>query len=196
MDFISQDECLCDLGWEGTWCDKPAPLCIIGEDSCGAGTCGINNICDCPQGYFGQRCELSICDDACQNDGLCEIVTNDNGPATYKCSCPEYATGAQCEKSPCNGFDVCKNGGICELDEVGRPFCTCPDLWVGEFCEKDTAQHQCRIEALDGVLKPDEGCNFQPICNYEARMVDYITIETVKNGFRFIFNRLFPNKHY
>ena len=192
MDFISQDECLCDLGWEGTWCDKPAPLCIIGEYSCGAGTCGINNICDCPQGYFGQRCEFSICDDACENDGVCEIVQNDNGPATYKCNCPEYATGAQCEKSPCDDLK-CKNGGICELDEVGRPFCTCQDLWVGEFCEKDTTQHQCRLEALDGVLEPEEGCNFQPICNYEARMRDYITIETVKNGFRHVLQLFFLN---
>jgi len=183
LDFISEDECLCDLGWTGTWCDTPAELCTIGEDSCGAGECGPNQICDCPQGYFGQRCELSICDDACENDGECSIVNNENGPATYKCTCPDYATGTNCEQTPCDEYDVCQNGGLCELDEVGRPYCDCPDLWVGEFCEKDTAQNQCREEALAGIMEPGD-CNYQPICSDERRMLDYITIKPVNNGFR------------
>ncbi|CAG5110897.1 Oidioi.mRNA.OKI2018_I69.chr2.g5245.t1.cds [Oikopleura dioica] len=171
--------CLCEIDWVGEWCDIPKNGCNYGE--CGPGTC-IDNLCECPQGFFGEKCELSICDDACENGGSCEIITNSIGPASYQCFCPDFATGANCVLTPCDSSDPCKNGGKCQLDESGSITCECPDAWEGDFCEKKKVQSLCFESALKGLKKPGV-CNFQPICQDDPMMEDFVQINVVNSGF-------------
>lgn len=56
------------------------------------------NICDCPEGYYGDTCEKKVnaCESTpCYNNGTCYST----GPGTYTCSCPSKDS---CQMAPGN----------------------------------------------------------------------------------------------
>ncbi|XP_053386538.1 low-density lipoprotein receptor-related protein 1-like isoform X2 [Mercenaria mercenaria] len=97
--------------------------------------------CQCPLGYFGDRCEniaVNCTNVKCLNGGKCVLanqIGNAGGQgAQVQCSCQARYTGSRCEMYlGCDGF--CKNGGNCSVGENGSMMCTCPVYYVGTRCE-------------------------------------------------------------
>ncbi|XP_053565879.1 sushi, nidogen and EGF-like domain-containing protein 1 [Bombina bombina] len=90
-------------------------------------------LCDCPQGYSGQNCELEMDEclsEPCKNGGSCQDL-----PGAFLCICPEGFTGVQCE-TELDGCDSspCQNGGICE-NLAGSYLCVCPRGFYGYHCQ-------------------------------------------------------------
>lgn len=86
-------------------------------------------ICQCPQGYSGERCEVSACYNYCLHDGTCKI--NHSGLPT--CVCLHGTNGLRCERRICSNY--CMNGGICQVDTTGQPSCKCRGNFSGIRCE-------------------------------------------------------------
>ena len=57
------------------------------------GTC-LGNVCHCPTGYSGKRCEFPNCRPKCLNGGRCVDVN--------VCNCKDGYTGARCQKGTNN----------------------------------------------------------------------------------------------
>ena len=61
-----------------------------------------SDICRCPPGYVGRRCEWSAASDCrqnqCRNGGLCNHqLSSYNSKQSYQCACRDGFTGQQCE---------------------------------------------------------------------------------------------------
>ncbi|XP_033096542.1 uncharacterized protein LOC117100827 [Anneissia japonica] len=65
------------------------------------GQCSSPSICDCPEGYNGDRCEKDI-NECLVNNGGCEQVCN-NYPGSFSCSCSDGYTGT----TNCTDIDEC-----------------------------------------------------------------------------------------
>lgn len=94
---VAPDTCECADGWEGDDCT--IPIC---EQSCsrskdenlgldnngqtifskGMGNCTLPNTCTCEKGWSGTECEIPLCAQECNNNGLC------TAPDT--CTCPRW----------------------------------------------------------------------------------------------------------
>lgn len=85
------------------------------------------NGCECPKGFVGARCEISIYSFYCLNGSF-------HMDGTPKCKCFAGYTGVRCERELCDGF--CLNNGYCEKSEGGVK-CNCPNGYYGTRCEKD-----------------------------------------------------------
>jgi hypothetical protein len=115
--------------------------------------------CQCPQGYGGDRCEVSACHNYCLNDGRCQI--NYNGlPA---CICVHGTSGSRCELRVCDSY--CLNGAICAVDGVGQPTCECKGHFSGARCEISNSEHSCRpyCQQLGQLYVPLDGGD-TPMC--------------------------------
>lgn len=89
--------------------------------------------CDCPRGYGGTDCEISVsrCSpNPCENDGICSETAEG-----YRCSCPIGFAGDNCEINidDCLG-KPCRNGGTC-IDKVNEFRCQCVPGYLGDLCE-------------------------------------------------------------
>jgi len=85
------------------------------------GTC-VNDVCECPDGYSGEQCEIYNCANVvCWNGGVC---------VDGECQCLSGYTGTNCEipVDPCPGVS-CVNGDL-ESDCD----CNCDDGWIGSDC--------------------------------------------------------------
>lgn len=99
---------------------------------------GSSRKCQCPQGYGGDRCEVSACQNYCLNDGKCKI----NYSGLPVCICVHGTNGSRCEQRVCDGF--CLNGAACEVNSVGQPTCKCRDF-SGNRCEIPNSEHSCQL---------------------------------------------------
>uniref|UniRef100_A0A2K6FR29 von Willebrand factor D and EGF domains n=1 Tax=Propithecus coquereli TaxID=379532 RepID=A0A2K6FR29_PROCO len=116
------------------------------------GTCLAGNLCTCPYGFVGPRCETMVCNRHCENGGacltpdVCQCKPGWYGPTcgtafchppckngghcvrNNVCVCREGYTGRRCQRSICD--PMCMNGGKC----VGPNICSCPSAWNGKRC--------------------------------------------------------------
>ncbi|XP_046397865.1 protein cueball [Ischnura elegans] len=101
--------------------------------------------CKCFPGYWGSRCEKSLCENYCIN-GSCSVEEVPGGGAWQpKCSCPVGVTGLRCERDLCAGY--CLNNGHCWVGEDGQPKCTCQSNGKGKRCElcPNLLEDVCRL---------------------------------------------------
>jgi len=98
-----------------------AGKCHCAEDLCTTGKiCSqtpSSYTCDCPAGYFGAQCELTLCTgvtctalDACHVPGTCDILTG-------LCSNPAAADGTACSDGDTCTTDSCQDG-VCTGEKV------------------------------------------------------------------------------
>ncbi|KAB1276296.1 von Willebrand factor D and EGF domain-containing protein [Camelus dromedarius] len=125
IQYVTYNNCIADIHRL-----LPCVLLAICHPPCkNGGHCMRNNVCTCPEGYTGRRCQKSICDPMCMNGGKCM------GPNL--CSCPSGWRGKQCNTPIC--FQKCKNGGECIAPSV----CHCPPTWEGAQCQTPICNQKC-----------------------------------------------------
>ncbi|XP_050393463.1 uncharacterized protein LOC126811680 isoform X1 [Patella vulgata] len=52
------------------------------------------SVCECPQGFEGENCEIPICESECMNGGICGVIEQTPG-----CICVTGFTGINCEEA-------------------------------------------------------------------------------------------------
>lgn len=106
-------------------------------------SCPLDNLTPCighkcPAGYVGRYCEVDIDEcvastEQCHHFSTC--VDKVNG---FECICGANWKGRLCDQKigdPCENV-TCLNGGICKVTDDHNNFtCSCPDTFVGRFCE-------------------------------------------------------------
>lgn len=110
-------------------------------------------ICQCPQEYSGEHCEVFACHNYCLNDGKCEIDLS----CLPVCSCLHGTNGPRCEQHVCNSY--CLNGGICKVDSRGQPSCECKGYSIGICCEILNTEKFCQLycQRFDKMFVPVDG---------------------------------------
>ena len=130
------------------------------------GTCSIdpntgnrNEICECPLGYIGRRCQAKSrtlpCDsNPCVNGATC-MELEDGMSKIFRCSCTSGYRGTRCENdvdecalqaNPCDqrGTNRCRN-------EFGDFECECLDGFKGDDCSQlksDCSERPCEHGAI------------------------------------------------
>ncbi|KAG7295780.1 hypothetical protein JYU34_020834 [Plutella xylostella] len=103
--------------------------------------------CKCTVGYFGPRCESSVCQNYCLQ-GDCS-VTSDGQPI---CRCKDGFSGERCEVNVCENY--CLNDATCRLNaETKLPQCSCLGDYEGTRCEV------MKIAVTETPVKPEVPCN-------------------------------------
>ncbi|KAH3800192.1 hypothetical protein DPMN_153821 [Dreissena polymorpha] len=154
------------------------PVCqaLCNYECQNGGKCVSPDVCECPDGYNGLRCENVQCIFECQNGGKC--VSPD------VCECHEGYNGLRCENALCS--PGCQNGGTC----VSPDTCRCLDGFDGLHCENDidecsksdlndchhfsnctNTQGNYTCNCIDGYVDLDDnrGRRCEALCNYECQ---------------------------
>ncbi|KAH8347138.1 hypothetical protein KR059_005777, partial [Drosophila kikkawai] len=130
------------------------------RDHCMNGGSYIPNsdLCICPPGFKGSRCEIRECHNYCVH-GTCQMSEQ----AYPKCYCQPGFSGERCEVSKCSG--LCLNGGHCRLvgeNEEQEPSCECPPRFGGARCEQNSTEICslfCRLLKHEPVIYVPFGCH-------------------------------------
>ncbi|PSN56862.1 hypothetical protein C0J52_00666 [Blattella germanica] len=105
-------------------------------------------VCHCPIGYAGKRCEVDICYNYCLNNGQCEV--DRSGRPT--CVCQYGTSGPRCEQDVCS--DYCLNGAKCTINNEGKPSCECKGLYIGDRCEElADSEKLCKLYCQQFLIK-------------------------------------------
>ncbi|XP_042878589.1 sushi, von Willebrand factor type A, EGF and pentraxin domain-containing protein 1-like isoform X2 [Penaeus japonicus] len=108
---------------DGTWSGAAACVKKCAKRCLNGGICLNNNICSCPPGYQGDRCQHAKCPLPCLHGGVC------TGP--HRCTCiPGYA-GPRCETYVCESG--CGERGKC----IGPNVCHCDRGYTGPACDTE-----------------------------------------------------------
>ncbi|XP_067929061.1 uncharacterized protein [Watersipora subatra] len=100
------------------------------------GRCIDDGVCECQQGWSGEKCEIAECKDGCAHG---ECVS----PGV--CRCDVGWSGLKCTKPMC--FPLCRNGGVC----IGHNQCECPTGYGGRFCmDHQQKDKGCRRKCQNG----------------------------------------------
>ncbi|XP_033158640.1 protein cueball [Drosophila mauritiana] len=115
------------------------------------------DLCICPTGFKGSRCEIRECHNYCVH-GTCQM----SELAYPKCYCQPGFTGERCELSVCSG--LCLNGGHCRVskDENEAPSCECPAKFGGARCEQNSTEICslfCRLLKHEPEMYVPFGCH-------------------------------------
>ena len=134
-DCYTDTGCVCQPGYDGTYCEQGLDPCEENPDYCrNGGTCSVLSTveaeCVCPSGYSGDVCELvDTCvvrddgSDACANGGAC---TPDVQQGTFACECTPGYVGDRCLSisGQCvNGSCACDRGYVGEDCHATHPAC-------------------------------------------------------------------------
>ncbi|XP_016972631.1 protein cueball [Drosophila rhopaloa] len=114
---------------------------ILEDDRCmnGGDYMASRDLCICPTGFKGSRCEIRECHHYCVH-GTCQMSES----AYPVCYCQPGFTGERCEVSMCSG--LCLNGGHCRVskDEKEPPTvsvsCECSSKFGGARCEQNSTE--------------------------------------------------------
>jgi len=128
--------------------------------------------CKCYNGYIGDRCDGIDClnsgrchrcygyPDYCQNGGEC--IRYAGNFRRKQCRCPDHYTGEVCQHHVtklCTTQQLrklqspCQNGGICQVESLGKISCACSGDFEGEFCELE------KLSGCNGAF-----CNQHGVC--------------------------------
>jgi hypothetical protein len=145
----TQTSCICDDGWQGRHCDKPADSLIIPTDAPTTTTQIPFIIITNPAATTGTVIDTNACDGApCKNRGKCKDLPDwKDSELGFKCDCDKTGyTGPTCEDK----IDYCLD----QVDTCGKGtcvstlltyFCECPDAW-GTEQKKDGKAKDCNID--------------------------------------------------
>ena len=128
--------------WTGDDCSSKS----CEDPTCGGrGTCGKDGICECENGFFGEKCERSMCPSECSFRGRC--VETDDGSSV--CDCDEGYQGESCSErnlNNCHGHGKIENDA-CVCDAVAEDDALFSgQMWEGETCStKSTKDPECPI---------------------------------------------------
>ncbi|XP_032225845.2 delta and Notch-like epidermal growth factor-related receptor [Nematostella vectensis] len=121
---------------------------------------GTNFLCDCPQGYRGDRCEVrpgQCLTNPCVN-GICELDSLGNP----RCFCIPGFAGRYCDidEDEC-ASSPCRNGGLC-IDQVDSYKCSCKQGTFGLNCELlEEDVQKCVKQCEGGICWRNESKIFQ-----------------------------------
>ncbi|XP_073946899.1 low-density lipoprotein receptor repeat domain-containing protein cueball isoform X3 [Choristoneura fumiferana] len=120
--------------------------------------------CTCSQGYIGERCEISVCQNFCFQ-GDCSLEAN--GQPT--CRCQKGFNGARCETNMCDGH--CLNNGVCSIDDSHKAVCACVGDYTGKRCETYNPVVDTTTHVVSVVTEP---CN----CTKPKTATKFASVET------------------
>ncbi|GAA6091685.1 protein eyes shut homolog [Tachysurus ichikawai] len=139
--MLQSYQCVCDLGWEGMFCERETNECASNPCKNNSTCTDLFNAyrCTCPPGWTGPDCgeDVKGCiSGPCFNGALC--VESDY-PSKFSCTCPPFFTGSLCTL-PYNPCDVknnpCLNNSTCRSRPDGSAKCLCPAGEIQQFCRK------------------------------------------------------------
>eukprot|EP00095_Tigriopus_kingsejongensis_P012605 maker-scaffold531_size145796-snap-gene-0.27 protein:Tk12605 transcript:maker-scaffold531_size145796-snap-gene-0.27-mRNA-1 annotation:"unknown" len=129
--------CVCDIGWEGYFCDQCIPL-----PGCRYGTCQKHFECRCQKDeagnalFSGRNCDEPVCSSCsngkCVEPGLCRCYSGWTGPKCEACQ-----TFPGCVHGDCNGSpNACEchpgyQGQLCDI-----PICRADCHPINGYCEE------------------------------------------------------------
>lgn len=131
--FGNIENCKCDIGYSGEFCDKVIDTAVLPQPESLAFR-QSNSI------IFRQLENTSVVYDkkicfpgfVCSH-GVCEYGHSKDGALTVRCNCEQDWIGTFCHV-PC--IRRCQNGGRCFRERADRnEFCICPFNYTGSFCE-------------------------------------------------------------
>ncbi len=138
-DCMSEDVCICDPGYNQTFCDLFFCFGVnyLLPSACGGdgGICTGPDTCDCDPGYSGLACEEWTCDgvlfnssESCNGSGVClapDTCDCDNGYYDDFCELWDCAEKQTIDPGVCDGH------GACVAPEV----CVCEPGYIDFDCE-------------------------------------------------------------
>lgn len=177
------NECICESGWVGEFCDT-----CVKHPGCQHDTCTEPRQCNCNEGWEGQFCNKALCLPGCvhgdckhPNECICEMgwvgefcdicekyPSCQHGTCTepWQCNCDKGWDGFLCDQALC--LPRCVHGDCEQPNE-----CKCEPGWVGELCDTcvkhPNCQHGTCIERWQCIC--DEGWG-GPFCDQEKKHPD------------------------
>lgn len=117
--------------------DCSLPMCHGGptgsEGLCsGNGYCEDSGICQCAEGWKGEKCNRAACLNSCSNHGACS--------ADVVCICDAGYSGDDCSTKVCPSN--CSNAGHCNSTGTS-PKCECFEGFEGFDCSIKTCPNNC-----------------------------------------------------
>ncbi|CAB3397078.1 unnamed protein product [Caenorhabditis bovis] len=172
--------CQCEPGFAGELCNKKQETCTIEKPCMNGGICRNARLgrfhCECPEGFFGDRCETPVSvvkcqhengQNVCLNGGVCSLAKS-----VIHCECREGFKGKFCEL-PQTCEDVkCKNNGECVLIDGKIPVCQCSPCYRGKFCE--ILDSECLVARYNATVAKIHSARF----NNHSLIVVEATIST------------------
>lgn len=152
--------CVCTAPWSGLYCTTLlcSPVCLNG------GVCslaGSTSTCDCPVGFDGADCGITLAPDTCPSCGTHGAC---GGSATnYTCVCDSNWRGSGCQFPVCPGYvqgviPNCGGNGICDTSSGLTPTCVCSAGWSGADCSVEVCTSTfcsnggtCSVSSLTGT---------------------------------------------
>nr|XP_023496357.1 tenascin-N isoform X6 [Equus caballus] len=150
--------CLCEQGWEGAACDRPAcPGACSGHGRCVDGRC----VCDEP--YVGADCAYPACPENCSGHGVC---------VRGVCQCHEDFTSEDCSERRCPGD--CSGHGFCDTGE-----CYCEEGFTGLDCSQVVAPQGLQLlkSTEDSLL-----VNWEPSSEVDHYLLSYYQLGKELSG--------------
>ncbi|XP_077865931.1 uncharacterized protein LOC100375718 [Saccoglossus kowalevskii] len=144
-DTASGFVCVCESGFEGTFCQVDIDECDSGP-CVNSGTCEdfVNGyVCHCTAGWEGPICAHEI--DECQSNP-CQHGTCTDNFNMYECVCDAGYAGRNCDIAliGCDNGPQCQNGATCvpylqnEDPNVHNYTCDCQPGFSGFYCTEPT----------------------------------------------------------
>lgn len=126
---------------------------ICDQKCLNGGKCVQKDICECPRGYFGMRCELCKCKLLYYQSCFVHLKHAVSGNLKFERCLSFLFFSAKC-------FIPCVNGGKCK----GNNICRCPLGFKGDHCEigrRSSQRSTCTTGCRNGTCQDDNTC----LCN-------------------------------